>query len=256
MASEKINAFNTAKHTAVKSEDGSYTAYSKEYDEHYHSTKDGALHESLSKHVIPSFERFDTPKSLTILDICFGLGFNTLATLHYIASEKLDTKVAIYSPELDGELVRSLEDFTYPDIFQPYLHIIKSIVKTGKYEDENIYIEVFIGDARTFVKNTSIQFDIVYQDAFSPSVNPLLWTEEYFKDIARLIKDEGVLSTYSIALPIRMALFKNGFHLYLYHAQNCRASTLASKSLQKDLEWVDVAHKMACNPDIVTLRDV
>jgi hypothetical protein len=44
--------FNDELHTMTLSEDGSYTAYSKEYDEHYHSTKDGALHESMVKHVL------------------------------------------------------------------------------------------------------------------------------------------------------------------------------------------------------------
>ena len=36
----------------IQSDDGSYTAYSPEYNEHYHSTKDGALNESLKKHIV------------------------------------------------------------------------------------------------------------------------------------------------------------------------------------------------------------
>ena len=39
----------------VLCEDGTNTLYSKEFDEPYHSTKDGALHESLEKHVKPCF---------------------------------------------------------------------------------------------------------------------------------------------------------------------------------------------------------
>lgn len=46
--------FNDEFHEMILSEDGSYTAYSNEYKEHYHSTKDGALHESLVKYVNPS----------------------------------------------------------------------------------------------------------------------------------------------------------------------------------------------------------
>ena len=67
----------------VLSEDGSFTAYSKEYDEHYHSTKDGALNESILKHVLPAFKIKKNLEEINILDICFGLGFNTLATLYY-----------------------------------------------------------------------------------------------------------------------------------------------------------------------------
>jgi len=40
----------------VQSEDGSFTAYSKKFDEHYHSLKDGAYTEALYKHVIPAFK--------------------------------------------------------------------------------------------------------------------------------------------------------------------------------------------------------
>ena len=38
----------------VLCEDGTNTLFSKEFNEPYHSTKDGALHESLEKHVKPS----------------------------------------------------------------------------------------------------------------------------------------------------------------------------------------------------------
>jgi len=40
-----VKEFDSYLHTLTLSDDGSYTAYSTEYDEHYHSTKDGALHE-------------------------------------------------------------------------------------------------------------------------------------------------------------------------------------------------------------------
>ena len=95
--------FNNKLHKLVLSDDGSYTAYSKEYNEHYHSTKDGALHESLFKHVIPAFKLKQHRKNINILDICFGLGFNTLATLYWVRLQNITTKINIYSPELDKE---------------------------------------------------------------------------------------------------------------------------------------------------------
>ena len=112
--------FESAKHTMVQSEDGSFTAFSSEFQEHYHSTKDGALHESLYKHVIPAFEHHKEKDELTILDICFGLGFNTLATLYYMRQNNIKKKVRIFSPEFDAELIASLKGFTYPDIFTPF----------------------------------------------------------------------------------------------------------------------------------------
>ena len=248
--------FNDALHTMTLSEDGSFTAYSKEYEEHYHSTKDGALYESLVKHVIPVFELLGDKKELTILDICFGLGFNTLATIYYVQKHNIDMKIKIYSPELDADLVHSLINFTYPKEFDSIKHIIDSIVRNGFYKDEQFSIEVFLGDAREYILGfEDKKFDVVYQDAFSPSSNPILWTREYFADIRRIIQEDAVLTTYSIALATRLALYENGFKLYLNEGEGFRKSTLASPSLLGDLQEVDMEHKITCNPDAISLRD-
>ncbi|MDP2079147.1 MAG: MnmC family methyltransferase [Sulfuricurvum sp.] len=239
----------------VQSDDGSFTAYSPEYNEHYHSTKDGALHESLVKHVEPSFVLHAKKKHLKIIDICFGLGFNTLATLYYRDSHFPDTTVEIFSPELNGELVASLVAFPYPEIFKPYVRVIASLAQCGFYEDEKTKITVEITDARIAMRELSGIWDVCYQDAFSPSANPLLWTKEYFADVARLMGDTGVVTTYSIALPIRMALYENGFNVYLNTGEGHRSATVASKRLLGEYEKIDVEHKMKCNPDVRSLRD-
>ena len=248
--------FNDSLHTMTLSEDGSFTAYSKEYNEHYHSTKDGALYESLVKHVIPAFELLEDKKELRILDICFGLGFNTLATIYYVQKNHINTKIKIYSPELDADLVKSLTSFTYPKEFDSLKHIIDAIVTDGFYKDEQFYVEVFLGDARKYILDfKEEEFDIVYQDAFSPSSNPILWTREYFSDIRKIIKETGILTTYSIALATRLALYENGFKLYLNEGEGFRKSTLASASSLGSLEEVDMKHKITCNPDAASLRD-
>lgn len=239
----------------VQSEDGSYTAYSPEYDEHYHSTKDGALNESLKKHIEPAFHIHKAKDHLKIIDICFGLGFNTLLSLYYRDTYYPDTTLEIYSPELNGELVASLVTFPYPEIFEPYLNVITDIATLGGYEDERTSITVEITDARVAMQELRGIWDVCYQDAFSPSANPLLWTREYFADVARLMGDEGLVTTYSIALPIRMALYENGFNVYLNTGVGYRSATVASVRLLSEFEKIDVEHKMKCNPLIRSLRD-
>ena len=247
--------FDSTEHKMVASEDGSFTAFSRQFQEHYHSTRDGALHESLCKHVIPAFEHHKERESLTILDICFGLGFNTLATLYYMKKEKIHKKIEIYSPEFDGDLVGSLKDFTYPDIFSEFSLIIKALSETHVYKDENLYIELYIGDAREYLSSCEETFDIVYQDAFSPASNPLLWTLEYFSDISRVIKDDGIVTTYSMALKTRLALYENGFNIYINSGEGYRDATLASKSPLSDYKEVNMPHKISCNPDVHALLD-
>lgn len=246
--------FNDAFHIMTLSEDGSYTAYSKEYEEHYHSTKDGALKESLLKHVVPTFTLMREKKELYILDIRFGLGFNTLATLYHHRKNKMQTKLFISSPELDAALVKSLKDFTYPSEFEAFLPIIQKLSEENFYEDDFFRIELFVGDAREYVRGFENIFDIVYQDAFSPKANPLLWTREYFADIRKAIKVEGVLSTYSISLPTRIALYENGFFIYLNSGEGYRSATIASPSELYAHERIDMPHKMVCNPDVSSLN--
>jgi len=247
--------FDDALHSATLSEDGSYTAYSKEYNEHYHSTKDGALHESLYKHVIPAMDAKKMQDEVVILDICFGLGFNTLATIYHHQQNNFTSKLKIYSPELDKALVYSLKDFTYPKEFTTLEPIIKALVEKQVYEDENLYIEVFLGDAREYVKRFENFFDVVYQDAFSPSSNPILWTQEYFTDIAKSIKKDGVLTTYSTALKTRLALHYNEFFIYTNEGEKFRTSTIASLSPLSRYTKIDMLHKIACNPNVEALRD-
>lgn len=239
----------------VQSEDGSYTAYSAEYDEHYHSTKDGALNESLKKHIEPAFTLHRGKDQLRIIDICFGLGFNTLLSLYYRDTYYPDTTLEIYSPELDGELVASLVDFPYPEIFEPYRNIITDLSCEGGYEDERTQITVEITDARKGILELEGRWDIWYQDAFSPGVNPVLWTKEFFADAARLLGQEGIMSTYSTALATRLALYENGFGIYLNKGEGYRNATIASRRDLENFEKVDMEHKLRCNPDARSLRD-
>ena len=247
--------FNDDLHSLKLSEDGSYTAYSKEYDEHYHSTKDGALKESYVKHVIPAFKSLESRDEVVILDICYGLGFNTLCTILYYKTHSPKTRLKIYSPELDGELISSLKNFTYPKEFEIFQEIILTLSSQNIYEDENLYIEIFIGDAREYIKRFSDKFDIVYQDAFSPLSNPILWTKEYFSDIKNAMKKEGVLTTYSIALRTRIALYENDFNLYLNEGEDYRTATIASQKELQEFKKVDIEHKISCNKGICSLRD-
>ena len=251
-----MNKFDNELHTMTLSEDGSYTAYSKEYNEHYHSTKDGALHESLVKHVIPAFKILQNKDEINILDICFGLGFNTLATLFYAKKHFSHVKINIYSPELDENLVKSLKNFTYPKEFEEFKHIILALSEDGIYDDELWHVEIFLGDARKYIlKFSPNKFDIVYHDAFSPSTNPILWTKEYFSGIKDIIKKDGILTTYSIALTTRLSLYENGFNLYTYAAKDARKSTVASLLELDGLQMVDMKHKITCNPHVKPFMD-
>ena len=239
----------------VLCEDGSNTLFSKEFNEPYHSTKDGALHESLEKHVKPALEIKKDTKNLVILDICFGLGYNTFTTIYYIKNENIKTKIHIISPEFDENLIYSLENFAYPKEFDEIKHIIQAISQNLFYEDEQFKIEILLGDARTSVPNIKEKLDIIYQDAFSPSQNPLLWTKEFFADMAKLSKEDTILTTYSTAAAIRLGLYENGFLIFVYYPKMTRYSTIASRKMLERFEYIDMELKKIRNPVARSFRD-
>jgi len=239
----------------VLCEDGSYTLFSHEFEEPYHSTKDGALHESLEKHVKPSLALKKDKPELVILDICFGLGYNTFATLHYIKKHQLKTKVHILSPEFDEGLVRSLDTFAYPPEFDSIKDIIRTISEDLYYEDEQFKIEILLGDARKSIPLIKENIDIIYQDAFSPVHNPLLWTKEHFADIRAIAKDDAILTTYSTAAAIRLGLYENDFLIFIHRAEMMRYSTIGSLKMLEDLEYIDMELKKIRNTEAQSMRD-
>ena len=238
----------------MPTEDGSATLFSEEFNEAYHSTHDGALQETMQKHIIPAFSFQKDKDEVKILDICFGLGYNVLATLYYIKQEGLSTKVHILSPEFDEELIRSLISFEYPKEFDAFRDIIRELSQNFYYEDEQFKIEILLGDARKIIPKIKEQFDIIYQDAFSPKKNPLLWTREYFRDIRAISKENTILTTYSTAIATRMGLYENGFNIFVVYGEGVRYSTVSSPKMLP-LKYIDMELKKSRNLEARSLRD-
>ncbi len=251
----KYNPLLRGQKELILCEDGSHTLFSKEFDEPYHSTKDGALYESIEKYVKPSLYHQQHKKSITILDICFGLGYNTFATIYYIQKHHLHTKVHIISPEFDEELIRSLASFDYPLEFDSIRYIIEAISRDLSYRDEQFSIEILLGDARESIPQIQTKVDIIYQDAFSPAHNPLLWTKEYFEAIRAISSSDAVLTTYSTAIATRMGLYENGFYIFVHRAKLMRYSTIASLVMIEDIEYIDMELKKSRNKEAKSMRD-
>ena len=144
-------------------------------------------------------------------------------------------------------------DYDKQDIIKD---IINSIAKTSKYEDEKIKIEVFIGDARKYIKSLKPNsFDIVFQDAFSSDVNFELWTKEYFEDIYKIANNNFIMSSYSIATPIRLSMYEANFLIY-EHRPVKRKITLSTKKTQEIIgKFIDMELKKQRNENAIALYD-
>jgi len=209
----------------VKTDDNTFTLKSLEYNECYHSNE-GALRETYYKHVSVAVDLMKEieDEEIRILDICFGLGYNTFVT---ILNRPKNKKLKIFSPELDLELIKSLKNFHYPKEFEKIKHIIYEISENLYYKDKFVEIEVSNMNARKYIKNLN-NIHFIYQDAFSPKVNYELWSIEYFRDLKKILNKNGAITTYSVATPVRCAFYKLGFKLFSHKLDIIRKGTIAS----------------------------
>ena len=121
-------------------EDGSLTLFSKEFDEPYHSTKDGALYESIEKYVKPSIRYQSHKESLTILDICFGLGYNTFATIYYIKKHKIHTKTE--QDKLFQAVMGSIYSFKISKVDKQILSIRSKMTLAIQNENDDEWMDL------------------------------------------------------------------------------------------------------------------
>ena len=77
---------------------------------------------------------------------------------------------------------------------------------------ENININVYIEDARqTVQKLEDNTYDAIFLDPFSQNMAPELFSLEFFKEFRRVIKDDGIIATYTSSAPVRAGFIEAGF---------------------------------------------
>ncbi len=192
--------------------DGSVTFHNEQYGEAYHS-KSGAKEEALKKFAEPcNVKECAKTGQIRILDICFGLGYNSAAALDVALKENPHCSIEIIGLEIDEKILQEI--LSLDDAFDHYSLIKETIKNNYKYSEENIKIQILLGDARETIKTIKQNVDICFLDPFSPKKCPELWSSCFFKDIAALMKKEGRLATYSCARIVRDNLKEAGFTVF------------------------------------------
>jgi len=98
---------------------------------------------------------------------------------------------------------------------------------------DNIKIRIFFDDARLVIKNlVKSDYDVIFLDPFSPSKSPELYSLEFLTKLKKLLKEDGLILSYTSAAPVRSALIKAGFHVGEGPAFGRKGGTIASPSLK------------------------
>jgi len=199
----------------VLTKDGSYSLRSVFFKENFHSLL-GSLEETKSKFTATSnLQRFKG-KSLNVLDICFGLGYNSASLLDELIKQK--SYLNLYALEIDKKpLEYSLRSESFLKLWAPKVRtIFESLYRKDYFEDQFFKCNVLWGDAREKIKiiPSSIKFDLIYLDGFSPQKCPQLWTIEFLSKVTEKLDSHGYLITYSSSAAVRKTLKNLGLEIF------------------------------------------
>ncbi len=220
----RVNFFDTYKNYFVLTDDGSYSINSREINHKIETlhTSTGAISEAFEKFIKPM--KFDYSKDIAILDICAGLGYNSSAAIDDFLKKEDNSNltidmVEISSPTLAcGLLVPSpieAHNITCKAIEEELIKTNYACLELEKTAiPKNIDINVYIEDARKTVQNLKDkQYDAIFLDPFSQNMAPELFSLDLFKEFKRIIKDNGIIATYTSAAPVRGAFIEAGFYV-------------------------------------------
>lgn len=204
---------NFFKRKPILTEDGFNSFQLCDRDEQFHSIH-GARNESIHIYIKAGLEAIPVENQIIhIFEMGFGTGLNALLTLQQRKNRKIyyhcveayplsaaEYSLLYYEPhfqreEIDGwkrmhQQASEIEIEIFPDFL--FKKEIKSI--------ENM----------DFIDNF---YDLVYFDAFSPDVQPELWSETLFSKLFLAMKQGGILVTYCAKGSVKRALKSSGFSI-------------------------------------------
>jgi tRNA U34 5-methylaminomethyl-2-thiouridine-forming methyltransferase MnmC len=203
--------------TPQPTQDGSFTFFSEEFGETFHSVQ-GARAEAFQKFVqTTQLVQRATQPTLALLDVCYGLGYNTAAALEAIGQVNPRCRVIAHGLELDATVPQAAIAANLLQDWPPSVQgILQTLATTHTYRDRVLEAHLWLGDARQTIQtlvHQGFQADAIFLDPFSPRCCPQLWTVEFLDQVAQCLAPTGRLATYSRSAAVRSALQQAGLQL-------------------------------------------
>ena len=198
--------------------DGSYTFYSEEFQEAFHSSF-GAKQEAEVRYIKPCGikELASSRSTIRLLDICYGLGYNSAAALEAIWSLNPQCQVELIALEISADVPRqAIANNLLQQWQSPIPQLLAQLGNKSLVRAEFLQAELLLDDARTTIQTLvekDWQADAIFLDPFSPRKCPQLWTVEFIGLVSRCLATEGKLATYSCSAAVRTALLEAGLKI-------------------------------------------
>lgn len=200
----------------ILSQDGSHTVVSQKFGVSYHS-KYGAIQETQTVFIDAGlkFKEKQGLEHISILEMGFGTGLNALMTFVQVNSNvSVHYQTIEAYPLIESQYTR----LNYPEILQldnkskeAFLTMHHTISKETVALSDKFDFTKHILKLEDF--STSTKFDVIYFDAFAPSSQEELWSEEMMVKLFAMCNPGAVLVTYCAKGSFKRALKAAGFEL-------------------------------------------
>ncbi|WP_035990954.1 tRNA (5-methylaminomethyl-2-thiouridine)(34)-methyltransferase MnmD [Leptolyngbya sp. KIOST-1] len=197
--------------------DGSMTLFSEDFGEWFHS-RQGAYTEAYATYVeATDLASLAQAPALTLLDVCYGLGYNTAAALDTVLRVNPACRVRLVGLELDPRVPRQAVDQGLIGGWSASVQAcLQDLAMAGEAQRPWLEANLLWGDARQRIGEldpAGFQADVIFFDPFSPPHCPELWTVEFIERVAACLHPEGKLVTYSCAAAVRTAMQAAGLSI-------------------------------------------
>jgi tRNA U34 5-methylaminomethyl-2-thiouridine-forming methyltransferase MnmC len=192
--------------------DGSHTLTVPGTTEHYHSVH-GAIAESQHIYINAGLKyALSDNKHLNILEIGFGTGLNALLTYSELAKLNVSCDyTAVEAFPLGKDIFTQLN---YTELLNVQLSVFLKMHTSEwntKTEISSSFKLLKIHENACKIKLPANTFNLVYFDAFSPAIQPEMWTKEIFSSIYSSMKENALLTTYCTKGDVKRTLKGIGF---------------------------------------------
>ncbi len=236
--------------------DGTITKHDAETGEWFHNSA-GAYLEAVKNYIEPLSFSYWNPERLTVLDSCFGLGYNGLALIEHICKhaakpvelelicidknrEHLSLLPQVLNQSCFESIVekQKLSNF-FDQLSKSQERFVSTTFDIGQISlNLSFHVDDLKKSLPALVKE-KIELDLVFHDPFSAQKIPSLWTYDLFSLYHSLLKTKGgKLLTYSTASGVRGGLSRCGFEIYRTVPVGTKnGGTLAASKLDRVLQY-------------------
>ena len=199
----------------VITKDGSFSLRSMHFNENFHCSL-CAFNETQKKFINPSnVQRFEN-KSLSVLDVCFGIGYNSAFLFNNLLNQS--SHLNWYALEIDKRPINlSLNNDSFRKLWDTkVIQIFESLLLKGIFQDDFFNCKLIWGDARNGISKipSDVYFDLIFLDGFSPQKCPEIWTKEFLSKLKAKLNPKGYLITYSSSAAVRRTLIDLNLKIY------------------------------------------